>query len=35
MYALTIYTIYGYEDELVFPIYVSHQKFEDSMDMLL
>ena len=35
IYALTIYTIYGYEDELVFPIYVSHQKFEDSMDMLL
>ena len=25
----------GYEDKLVFPIYVSDQKFEDSMDLLL
>ena len=27
--------VYGYENELVFPIYVSDQKFEDSMDLLL
>ena len=27
--------MFGYEDELVFPIYVSDQKFEDSMDLLL
>ena len=27
--------VYGYESELVFPIYVSDQKFEDSMDLLL
>ena len=27
--------VFGYEDELVFPIYVSDQKFEDSMDLLL
>ena len=27
--------VFGYEDGLVFPIYVSHQKFEDSMDLLL
>ena len=25
----------GYEKELVFPIYISDQKFEDSMDLLL
>ena len=25
----------GYENKLVFPIYVSDQKFEDSMDLLL
>ena len=25
----------GYENELVFPNYVSDQKFEDSMDLLL
>ena len=25
----------GYENELVFPIYVSDQKFKDSMDLLL
>ena len=25
----------GYENELVFPIYVSDQKFENSMDLLL
>ena len=24
--------VFGYENELVFPIYVSDQKFEDSMD---
>ena len=27
--------VFGYENELVFPIYVSAQKFEDSMDLLL
>ena len=27
--------VLGCEDELVFPIYVSDQKFEDSMDLLL
>ena len=27
--------VFGYENELVFPIYVSHQKFENSMDLLL
>ena len=27
--------VFSYEDELVFPIYVSNQKFEDSMDLLL
>ena len=27
--------VFGYENESVFPIYVSHQKFEDSMDLLL
>ena len=27
--------VFGYEDELVLPIYVSDQKFEDSMDLLL
>ena len=27
--------VFGYENELVFPIYVSNQKFEDSMDLLL
>ena len=26
--------VFGYEDELVFPIYVSDQKFEDSMELL-
>ena len=26
---------FGYEDELVFPIYVSDEKFEDSTDLLL
>ena len=26
--------LFGYEDELDFPIYVSDQKFEDSMDLL-
>ena len=25
----------GYENRLVFPIYVSDQKFKDSMDLLL
>ena len=25
----------GYENELLFPIYASDQKFEDSMDLLL
>ena len=27
--------VFGYENELVFPIYVSDQKFEDSKDLLL
>ena len=27
--------VFGYEDKLVFPIYVSDQKSEDSMDLLL
>ena len=27
--------MFGYEDKLVFPIYVSDQKFEDSIDFLL
>ena len=27
--------VFGYEDDLVFPIYVSDQKFEDFMDLLL
>ena len=27
--------LFGYEDKLVFPIYVSDQKFKDSMDLLL
>ena len=27
--------VFGYEDELVFPIYISDQKFKDSMDLLL
>ena len=27
--------VFGYEDELVFPIYVSDQKFEDSIDLLM
>ena len=25
----------GYENKLIFPIYVSNQKFEDSIDLLL
>ena len=27
--------VFGYENELVFPIYISDQKFEDSIDLLL
>ena len=27
--------VFGYENELVFPIYLSDQKFEDSMNLLL
>ena len=27
--------VFGYENELVFPIYLSVQKFEGSMDLLL
>ena len=27
--------VFGYEDKLVFPDYISDQKFEDSMDLLL
>ena len=26
--------VLGYEDKLVFPIYISDQKFENSMDLL-
>ena len=28
-------TVFGYENGLVFPIYISDQKFEDSIDLLL
>ena len=31
----TCINVFGYENELVFPIYVSDQKFEDSMDLLV
>ena len=27
--------VFGYENELIFPIYISDQKFKDSMDLLL
>ena len=27
--------MFGYENELIFPIYLSDQKFEDSMGLLL
>ena len=27
--------VFGYENELVYPIFISKQKFEDSMDLLL
>ena len=27
--------VFGYENELIFPIHISDQKFEDSMDLLL
>ena len=27
--------VFSYEDELAFPIFISEQKFEDSMDLLL
>ena len=27
--------VFGYEDELIYPIFISKQKFEDSMDLLL
>ena len=27
--------MFGYENELVYPIFISKQKFEDSMDLLL
>ena len=27
--------VFGYENKLVFPIYVSDQKFEDSVDLLM
>ena len=26
--------VFGYEDKLVFPIYISNKEFEDSMDLL-
>ena len=32
---LTIFNDWGYKDKLVFPVYVSEQKFEDNMDLLL
>ena len=28
-------SVFGYEDELAFPIFISEQKFEDSMDFCL
>ena len=28
-------TVFGYENGLVFPVYISDQKFEDSIDLLL
>ena len=31
----TCINLFGYENELVFPIYVSDQKFEDSIELLL
>ena len=27
--------VFGYENELIFPIYVSDQKFTDTIDLLL
>ena len=27
--------VFGYEEELVFPIYISDEKFEESIDLLL
>ena len=27
--------VFGYENELVFPIFISEQKFEDSVDLFL
>ena len=27
--------MFGYEDESLYPIFISKQKFEDSMDLLL
>ena len=27
--------VFGYEDKLVFPIYISNKTFDDSMDLLL
>ena len=27
--------VFGYENELIFPIFISEQKYEDSMDLLL
>ena len=31
----TCINVFGYEDELVFPIYVSNQKLKDSIDLLI
>ena len=31
----TIFALFCYENELVFPIYISNQRFENSMDLLL
>ena len=30
----SICIVFGYENKLVFPIYISDQKFEDSIDLL-
>ena len=31
----TCISVFGYQNKLVFPIYITDQKFEDSMDLLL
>ena len=32
---MTKNNVFGYENELIFPIFISDQKFDDSMDLLL